>query len=108
MIDIASSLFQIERRVNQKKDDAWMEEAQNLLNQLARSEHEKSEYNALVRALRDGTKNLSDIQIMEDGSIRYIDRAEVTKEEIPCNPVMAESIARSKNGQKETASAAKS
>ncbi len=42
MIDIASSLFQIERRVNQKKDDAWMEEAQNLLNQLARSEHEKS------------------------------------------------------------------
>ena len=108
MIDIASSLFQIERRVNQKKDDAYKEEIVSLLNQVARSEHEKSEYNALVRALRDGTKNLSDIQIMEDGSIRYIDRAEVTKKEIPCNPAMAEGIAKAKNGQKEPASAAKS
>ena len=108
MIDIASSLFQIERRVNQKKDDAWMEEAQKLLNQLARSEHEKSEYNALVRDLRNGTKKLSDVQVMDDDSIRYIDQAEVTKEEIPCNPDMAESIAKAKNGQKETAIAAKS
>ena len=108
MIDIASSLFQIERRVNQKKDDAYKEEILGLLNQLARSEHEKSEYNALVRDLRNGTKKLSDVQVMDDDSIRYIDRAEVTKEEIPCNPVMAEGIAKSKNGQKETASAAKS
>ena len=108
MIDIASSLFQIERRVNQKKDDAYKEEIVSLLNQVARSEHEKSEYNALIRDLRNGTKKLSDVQVMDDDSIRYIDRAEVSKEEIPCNPVMAESIARSKNGQKETASAAKS
>ena len=108
MLDITSSLFQIERRVNQKKDDAYKEEVLSLLNQLARCEHEKSEYNALIRALRDGTKNLSDIQVMEDGSIRYIDRAEVTREEIPCNPAMAEGIAKAKNGQKETASAAKS
>ena len=108
MIDIASSLFQIERRVNQKKDDAYKEEIVSLLNQVARSEHEKSEYNALIRDLRNGTKKVSDVQVMDDDSIRYIDRAEVTKEEIPCNPAMAESIARSKNGQKETASAAKS
>ena len=108
MIDIASSLFQIERRVNQKKDDAYKEEIVSLLNQVARSEHEKSEYNALIRDLRNGTKKLSDVQVMDDDSIRYIDRAEVTKEEIPCNPAMAESIAKSKNGQKETASAAKS
>jgi len=108
MIDIASSLFQIERRVNQKKDDAYKEEIVSLLNQVARSEHEKSEYNALIRDLRNGTKKLSDVQVMDDDSIRYIDRAEVTKEEIPCNPVMAEGIAKSKNGQKETASAAKS
>ena len=108
MLDITSSLFQIERRVNQKKDDAYKEEVLSLLNQLARCEHEKSEYNALIRALRDGTKNLSDIQVMEDGSIRYIDRAEVTREEIPCNPAMAEGIAKAKNGQRETASVAKS
>ena len=108
MIDIASNLFQIERRVNQKKDDAYKEEIVSLLNQVARSEHEKSEYNALIRDLRNGTKKLSDVQVMDDDSIRYIDRAEVTKEEIPCNPVMAEGIAKSKNGQKETASAAKS
>ncbi len=108
MIDIASSLFQIERRVNQKKDDAYKEEIVSLLNQVARSEHEKSEYNALIRDLRNGTKKLSDVQVMDDDSIRYIDRAEVTKEEIPCNPDMAESIAKLKNGQKETASAAKS
>ena len=108
MIDIASSLFQIERRVNQKKDDAYKEEIVSLLNQVARSEHEKSEYNVLIRDLRNGTKKLSDVQVMDDDSIRYIDRAEVTKEEIPCNPVMAEGIARSKNGQKETASAAQS
>ena len=108
MIDIASSLFQIERRVNQKKDDAYKEEIVSLLNQVARSEHEKSEYNALIRDLRNGTKKLSDVQVMDDDSIRYIDRAEVTKEEIPCNPAIAESIAKSKNGQKETASAAKS
>ena len=108
MIDIASSLFQIERRVNQKKDDAYKEEIVSLLNQVARSEHEKSEYNALIRDLRNGTKKLSDVQVMDDDSIRYIDRAEVTKEEIPCNPVMAEGIAKAKNGQKETASAAKS
>ena len=108
MLDITSSLFQIERRVNQKKDDAYKEEVLSLLNQLARCEHEKSEYNALIRALRDATKNLSDIQVMEDGSIRYIDRAEVTREEIPCNPAMAEGIAKAKNGQRETASVAKS
>ena len=108
MIDIASSLFQIGRRVNQKKDDAYKEEIVSLLNQVARSEHEKSEYNALIRDLRNGTKKLSDVQVMDDDSIRYIDRAEVTKEEIPCNPVMAEGIAKAKNGQKETASAAKS
>ena len=108
MIDIASSLFQIERRVNQKKDDAYKEEILGLLNQLARSEHEKSEYNALVRDLRDGTKKLSDIQVMEDGSIRYLGQAELTKEEIPCNPAMAEGIAKAKNGQKEPAIAAKS
>ena len=108
MIDIASSLFQIERRVNQKKDDAYKEEIVSLLNQVARSEHEKSEYNALIRDLRNGTKKLSDVQVMDDDSIRYIDRAEVTKEEIPCNPAIAERIAKSKNGQKETASAAKS
>ena len=108
MIDIASSLFQIERRVNQKKDDAYKEEILGLLNQLARSEHEKSEYNALVRDLRNGTKKLSDVQVMDDDSIRYVDQAELTKEEIPCNPVMAEGIAKAKNGQKEPAIAAKS
>ena len=72
MPDIFNALSQITQRVEAKKDEAYAQEIQSLLMQLAKSEHEKSEYNMLVRDLCNGHKDLKDIQIMEDGTIRFL------------------------------------
>jgi len=72
MSDIFNALSQITQRVEAKKDEAYAQEIQSLLMQLAKSEHEKSEYNMLVRDLCNGHKDLKDIQIMEDGTIKFL------------------------------------
>jgi hypothetical protein len=77
MPDIFNALFQATKRVEAKKDEAYAQEIQSLLMQLAKSEHEKSDYNMLVRDLRNGSKLLKDIQIMEDGTIRFLASAVV-------------------------------
>ena len=43
MPDIFNALFQITQRVEAKKDEAYAQEIQSLLTQLAKSEHEKAE-----------------------------------------------------------------
>ena len=111
MSDIFNALFQITQRVEAKKDEAYVQEIQSLLMQLAKSEHEKSAYNMLVRDLCNGHKDLKDIQIMEDGTIRFLASAPSSVDDlqsgdvVPCNPIIAENIAKSKKG---VASAAQS
>ena len=104
MPDIFNALFQITRRVEAKKDEAYAQEIQNLLMQLAKSEHEKSEYNTLVRDLRNGDKSLKDIQIMEDGTVRFLASAPASVDDlqagdvVPCDPKIAENFAKIKKG----------
>ena len=100
MPDIFNALFQITRRVEAKKDEAYAQEIQNLFMQLAKSEHEKSEYNMLVRDLCNGHKDLKDIQIMEDGTIKFLISATAsvdylqTGDIVPCDPNITENLAR--------------
>ena len=82
MPDIFNALFQVTKRVEAKKDEAYAQEIQSLLMQLAKSEHEKSDYNMLVRDLRSGNKSLKDIQIMEDGTIRFLASAPAAVEDL--------------------------
>ena len=100
MPDIFNALFQITQRVEAKKDEAYAQEIQSLLTQLAKSEHEKSEYNMLVRDLCNGHKDLKDIQIMEDGAIRFLASATASVDDlqaggiVTCDPNITENLAR--------------
>ena len=100
MSDIVNALSQIVRRVEAKKDEAYVQELHVLLMELAKSEHEKSEYNMLVRDLCNGHKALKDIQIMEDGAIRFLASATASVDDLqagdiaPCDPNITENFAR--------------
>ena len=100
MPDIFNALFQITQRVEAKKDEVYVQEIQSLLMQLAKSEHEKSEYNMLVRDLCNGHKDLKDIQIMEDGTIRFLISSTASVDDlqtgdiVPCDPNITENLAR--------------
>ena len=100
MADAVNELFQLIRRVEAKKDEVYVQEIQSLLMQLAKSEHEKSEYNMLVRDLCNGHKALKDIQIMEDGAIRFLASATASVDDlqagdiVTCDPNITENFAR--------------
>ena len=90
MPDIFNALFQVTKRVEAKKDEAYAQEIQSLLMQLAKSEHEKSDYNMLVRDLRNGSKLLKDIQIMEDGTIRFLASAPAAVDDLQDGDIVDE------------------
>lgn len=101
---VINELFELIQRVGAKKEEAYALEIQALLMKLATSQQESAEYNALIKDLRNGVRLLKDIQIMDDGAVRVLAKASASVEDLqagdvmPCNPMMAENIAKSKKG----------
>ena len=60
-------------------------------------------YNQVIQGLRSGELSWDRVQIMETGQLKILDEAPAMPEavSIPCNPEIADSIAKSKNGKKE-------
>jgi len=103
---VINELFELIQRVGAKKEEAYALEIQALLMKLATSQQESAEYNALIKDLRNGVRLLKDIQIMDDGAVRVLAKASASAsvedlqagDVMPCNPMMAENIAKSKKG----------
>jgi len=89
-VDIASSLFQIKKKVAEATEQAWEIECQKLLVELNRTAGYGGSLEALLKEVHEGTKTKADYQVMQDGSIRPVapppappDLGEVTVPETP-------------------------
>jgi FtsZ-binding cell division protein ZapB len=83
-----------------------IKELKSALNQLTQQVRRDVDfYNQVIQGLRSGELPWDRVQIMETGQLKILDEAPAMPEaiSIPCNPEIADSIAKSKNGKKETA-----
>ena len=89
-----------------------IKELKSRLNQLAtQTQNDINTYNQVIQALRSGELSWDRVQIMESGQLHILQEepalpdvtpAETLPEtaiEIPCNPEIAKSIERAKNGK---------
>ena len=102
-VDIASSLFQIKKKVAEATEQAWEIECQKLLMEFSRATAYGGGLEALLKELQAGTKTLADYQIMQDGSIRPVDPAPVVPEVVMGHEPEKDNTNKSKNRDKEVA-----
>ena len=80
-VDIASSLFQIKKKVAEATEQAWEIECQKLLVELNRTAGYGGVLEALLKDIHEGTKTKASYQVMQDGSIRPIEPPPTSTEE---------------------------
>ena len=80
-VDIASSLFQIKKKVAEATEQAWEIECQKLLVELNRTAGYGGGLEALLKEIHEGTKTRADYQVLQDDSIRTIEPPPTLPEE---------------------------
>ena len=80
-VDIASSLFQIKKKVAEATEQAWEIECQKLLVELNRTAGYGGGLEALLKEIHEGTKTKADYQVLQDDSIRPIEPPPTLPEE---------------------------
>ena len=81
-VDIASSLFQIKKKVAEATEQAWEIEWQKLLVELNRTAGYGGGLEALLGEIHEGTKTRADYTVMSDKSIRPVAPPPVPPEEV--------------------------
>ena len=81
-VDIASSLFQIKKKVAEATEQAWEIECQKLLVEFNRTAAYGGGLEALLKEIHEGTKTRADYQVLQDDSIRPIAPPPTSTEEV--------------------------
>ena len=80
-VDIATSLFQIKKKVASATEQAWEIECQKILVEFSHTAAYGGGLEALLKEIHEGTKTKADYQVLQDDSIRPIEPPPTLPEE---------------------------